>query len=1125
MLRSKSMRTPFAAQLLSEADPGAPSWLGRLGAAALAVGAFFAAGSASADPAIRKQLDIEGDFALIGSTMIYDCGNRNRDHVKVGEVAAGDNCLNFNANAPEAFWRADYPNDGSVEASTEFTSENARTVAVLELPEGAEIEFAQLYWAGYRSREISRDTGVQLERGSADSPQLLEVVLPDAVMSKPQPNAADRYYYQATADITGIVKRVGPGPFRVGKFESQLNEVPGTMQGGVASWHLVVFYELDGQPPRNLTLFDGLEYVDRVSESNFALEGFQVPDAGFEAQLAVMAYDGQAEFEGDSLRFNGKVLGNALNPTTNFFNASRSHLGRAVSVEGDLPRLSGEPGSYANVDFDVIDVTQLVKPGQTRADLVASAGTGNEVFLLGAFVTSISTLEPDFSRTLKTAEDVDGGLTLPGDTVEYVITMENSGTDAAVDARFVDELPEGVTFVPGSIRLGIGPDGRSVTDKAGDDIGEYDPESRTVTVRVGAGASATAGGTVKPGQTEVVSFRVTVDDDTRGKVINQGAVIAVGEKGAPETMTPTDGEPDTETPDPTEIDVNGCGSDADCKPPAPICDTSITPHECVACMTDSQCMGNEEPDCHPDMHMCHCPDGRGKCRDSDMDGVSDGTEEMNGTDPMDADSDDDGALDGEEFQPGEDTDGDGLINGLDPDSDDDGLFDGTELGKDCSHPDTDPDAHSCRVDEDPSTVTSPIKEDSDGGGAIDGSEDFDFDGEVDDDETDPLDALDDVVPGARVDVDDGPTADTDGDGLSDGFEATVHSDPEDVDSDDDGLLDGDEPNPSHDGDRDGLVTVLDPDSDDDALFDGTERGKDCDNDDTLVQERHCVPDGDGGATITSAVMPDTDKGGVIDGGEDTDLDGVIDADETDPTAGHAADDGTVRDSDGDGLSDDLEDTLGSNPRDMDSDDDGLLDGDENNPSDDTDRDGRRNINDDDSDGDRVKDGTERGTDCDHPDTRGDVCVPDADGGDETTSAVNPDTDFGGSWDGTEDENLDGEIDPGETDPNDPTDDVGCMKDSDCDGEDSGAICEMGKCEPGCRDVPGSGCPDGMVCSSDSEEPGACTGTIPGGLTVGGRYGGGGFACAVGPGERPLALAGLVMGLASLLWLSRRRRRG
>src|SRR6185503_159802 len=89
------------------------------------------------------------------------------------------------------------------------------------------------------------------------------------------------------------------------------------------------------------------------------------------------------------------------------------------------------------------------------------------------------------------------------------------------------------------------------------------------------------------------------------------------------------------------------------------------------------------------------------------------------------------------------TDGDGATNVADPDSDGDGLFDGTELGKDCADADTDNSKGLCIVDVDATTVTCPINQDTDWGGALDGAEDFNHDGSKGANERDALDAADD----------------------------------------------------------------------------------------------------------------------------------------------------------------------------------------------------------------------------------------------------------------------------------------------------------------------------------------------------------------------------------------------
>ena len=147
--------------------------------------------------------------------------------------------------------------------------------------------------------------------------------------------------------------------------------------------------------------------------------------------------------------------------------------------------------------------------------------------------------------------------------------------------------------------------------------------------------------------------------------------------------------------------------------------------------------------------------------DTDGDGLSDAEEDFLGTDPLDRDSDDDGTPDGQEANPGQDSDGDGLINGLDPDSDNDGLADGTEQGLGCDDPDTDAAAGQCVADVDPATTTSPLNPDTDGGGVSDGDEDTNGDGAVDPGERDPNDPSDD---GDEPAVDE----DRDGDGVVDG---------------------------------------------------------------------------------------------------------------------------------------------------------------------------------------------------------------------------------------------------------------------------------------------------------------------------------------------------------------------
>jgi hypothetical protein len=198
------------------------------------------------------------------------------------------------------------------------------------------------------------------------------------------------------------------------------------------------------------------------------------------------------------------------------------------------------------------------------------------------------------------------------------------------------------------------------------------------------------------------------------------------------------------------------------------------------------------------------------------------------------------------------------------------------------------------------------------------------------------------------------SADTDGDGLTDGEEiGTYGTDPLIADTDGDGLTDGDEVNTygtdplSADTDADGLTDGeevsthgTDPllaDTDADGLTDGVEVSTH--GTDPLIADT----DGDGltdGVEInthgTDPMLADTDGDGLTDGEEvsthgtdpllaDTDGDGLTDGEEI----GTYSTDPLLADTDGDGLTDSEEiSTYGTDPLLADTDGDGLTDSEE-----------------------------------------------------------------------------------------------------------------------------------------------------------------------------------------------------
>ena len=382
----------------------------------------------------------------------------------------------------------------------------------------------------------------------------------------------------------------------------------------------------------------------------------------------------------------------------------------------------------------------------------------------------------------------------------------------------------------------------------------------------------------------------------------------------------------------------------------------------------------------------------------------------------DRDSDCDGLTDEEEFS--QTYAGGVKTDPANPDSDGDGIFDGVEAGR------TEvvtADAAACGVysgDLDTTTTTSPVHADTDGDGIPDGIEDANHNGRVDPGETDPN------------------NTDSDGDGLPDGLEDKDHN----------GHVDAGETDPTaRDTDGDGI-----PDGIEDRNRDGIRQ-----------------------PTETDPTNPDTDGDGLLDGAEDLNWNGTVDAGETDPLVADS-------DTDGDGIPDFREVQLGYDPNNPDMDADGLLDGQEDRNANgiidatetnprraDSDCDGLKDGEEDanhngtldagetdprarDTDGDLLPDGVERGVTTNPDPTNCPGFTADADPA-TTTDPRRADTDSDHLNDGIEDRDRNGRVDAGETDPNNPDMDNDGLLDGEEDINGNGVV-DPGETDPFVSDL-------------------------------------------------------------------------
>jgi uncharacterized repeat protein (TIGR01451 family) len=395
-----------------------------------------------------------------------------------------------------------------------FTTTNSSRAA-LNLPAGSSVLWAGLYW-GAQSNSATRNTISFRQPGAAGYTALTGTVLGS--------NGGD---YHAFRDVTSVVSAAGNGDY----WGANVQLTAGANQ--YAGWSLVVVYRNPTLPMRNLTVFDGYGIIQNATGDQIVdieISGFLTPPAGpVNAEIGVVAYEGDGATTGDALQLSNNIYGGATLPTfttvTNAVNGSNNFFNSTISDNGVSSTTDISPG-FANTlgfDIDEVQTTGILPNSSTKATLRAS--TGGDTYYPGVFTVSVDLYSPSFPNITKTVTDVNGGLTEPGDTLEYRVTLTNTGLDPADLVVLRDIVPANTTFVPGSIIVG-GVAQTDAVNTGATDFGDYTVATRTVVARAGTGATGTSGGTLGSNASAEVRFRVTVDNAASGTTIPNEAVAS-----------------------------------------------------------------------------------------------------------------------------------------------------------------------------------------------------------------------------------------------------------------------------------------------------------------------------------------------------------------------------------------------------------------------------------------------------------------------------------------------------------------------------------------------------------------------------------------------------------------------
>ena len=457
--------------------------------------------------------NIKGGTALFGNTLLQVI---NKDTVNI--IKMNDNSVNGNSiygNDNENMKNIDI--DGNTGfGSTTINSSSANLI----LPAGNNaIKLARLYWGG-RIRNADFDL-------TADSNQIIKIRKGTAgAYSNVMAQGIDKItivsgysQYQAYADITDLVKNSGAGSYEVGNAPLSTGAIDnGGNNGG---WCIVVVYENDSSTYNSIRIFDGFQQVYNNGNplaTTVSLSGLNVPSGILEAgdaKMGVLAWEGDANLNGDYLKINSNLFSNATNQPDNVWNGTITDNG--VNVTSKNPNYTNQMG----VDIDQFDVGSDYGISPNASSVTLEFGTTADKYFPGLFTFMIKMKDPTISLDNAVSDANNNHLADVNEVLTYTLTGENNGAGNANSVVITDTLPSTVTYVPNSLQIisapGVTPGGQ--TDNSGDDIAEYISNGlyKTIRFRIGTGATSANGGILAANETYKVQFKVTVNNPGVGK--------------------------------------------------------------------------------------------------------------------------------------------------------------------------------------------------------------------------------------------------------------------------------------------------------------------------------------------------------------------------------------------------------------------------------------------------------------------------------------------------------------------------------------------------------------------------------------------------------------------------------
>jgi uncharacterized repeat protein (TIGR01451 family) len=378
--------------------------------------------------------------------------------------------------------------DGTYPAGTTPLWAKNSSSAVLSIPPGSTVLYAELIWGGsynYGGENVTASLGTAV---TFNTPTGSYSVSPTPSTAN---TLAGNNYYVRSADVTTMVQTAGAGTYVVGGVPATQSNTENNANS--AGWTLAVIYGNPALPVRNMTVFVGGELTSSAIQTLSSVSGFCAPVKGtISARLMVSAMEGDSGITGDQMLFGPTAttltaVSGPNNLLTNFFSSQINGDTGTRNNSGTFGGANSTPGtntSGARQGWDItnVDVSTRMRNGQTMA--YAKGSTSGDVYVISTIGLQIDVGSPVFPTS---AMSVDKSQTFVGDTLTFTVRLDNSaGTADALNVLYTNTPADGLNFVPGSLTM------NGVSQAAGNPLGGFSV------------------GTVAAGSTTTLTFQMKV---------------------------------------------------------------------------------------------------------------------------------------------------------------------------------------------------------------------------------------------------------------------------------------------------------------------------------------------------------------------------------------------------------------------------------------------------------------------------------------------------------------------------------------------------------------------------------------------------------------------------------------